>query len=121
MLYEYGFGYVWINDGVGNCSQVLNCFKQRLIDYSLQNLQQKIRDLPKSKCYQHFKSLLNVEMHLSMDISYYSRRILSNSRCSSHCLNVERVETNVFIIALDSVILILTETAMLLRMNFTLC
>ena len=24
-----------------------------------------------------------------MDISYYSRRILSNLRCSSHCLNVE--------------------------------
>ena len=23
VLYEYGFGYVWINDSVGKCSQLL--------------------------------------------------------------------------------------------------
>ena len=35
-------------------------------------------------------SPLKVEMYLSMDISYYSSRILSKLRCSSHCLNVEK-------------------------------
>ena len=44
VLYEYGFGYVWIYDGVGNCSQFLKCFERRHKDCSLKNLQQKIRD-----------------------------------------------------------------------------
>ena len=29
-------------------------------------------------------------MHLSKDISYYSRHIVFILRCSSHCLNVEK-------------------------------
>ena len=35
LLFENGFGYVWINNGVGNSSHFLKCFKQRLIDTSV--------------------------------------------------------------------------------------
>ena len=37
LVHEYDVGYVWINDGVGNCSQFLKCFKQRSLDTSAKN------------------------------------------------------------------------------------
>ena len=40
LLHENGFGFVWISCGVGNSSQFLTVFGQRLIDCSLQVLQQ---------------------------------------------------------------------------------
>ena len=89
ILFEYGFGFVWISNGVGDFQQFLKTFKERLIDCSNQWLHEKMTNSPKAKHYQHFYSLLNVEKYLLTDMSPQSRRILSNFRCSSHTLNVE--------------------------------
>jgi len=39
--------------------------------------------------YRHFKTLLDVERYLSIDIPYLYKRALSNFRCSGHSLNIE--------------------------------
>ena len=88
LLHENGFWFVWISDGVGDSSQFLKIFRQHLIDSSLQVLQRKIVDSSKANYYKYFKSLLNTERYLSIDMSLNNRRILSNFRCSSHCLNI---------------------------------
>ena len=40
--------------------------------------------------YKNFKTLLDVEKNLSIDLSYKYRRILANFRCSAHKLMIER-------------------------------
>ena len=37
-----------------------------------------------------FKSLLEVELYLSVDLSFEAQRLLSNFRCSSHNLMIEK-------------------------------
>ena len=44
MLFEYGFGYAWINNGVGDVSCFMLMLKTRLRDCTLQRLQQQIID-----------------------------------------------------------------------------
>ena len=87
---------MWISDGVGDSSQFLNIFRQRLIDCSLQVLQQNIGDSSKANYYKYFKSLLNTEIFLSIDMSFNNRCILSNFRCPSHCLNIEKGHQNCY-------------------------
>ena len=39
--------------------------------------------------YKSFKSLLNVESYLSLNIPFRQKRLLSRFRCSNHNLNIE--------------------------------
>ena len=39
--------------------------------------------------YKYFKTLLNVERYLSLDLSYKYRKAISNFRCSYHSLMIE--------------------------------
>ena len=61
LLYEHGFGFAWLNDGIGYPNNFIKCFKQRLKDCSMQYLQMKIQNSSKASHYKHFKSLLNIE------------------------------------------------------------
>ena len=36
MLYRYGFGYVWMNQGVGDTTAFINAFYQRVRDCAMQ-------------------------------------------------------------------------------------
>ncbi|KAH3795252.1 hypothetical protein DPMN_148800 [Dreissena polymorpha] len=47
MLFNYGFGFAWLANGVGNSSDFLSQFKNRLKDCALQELQSKINNSPK--------------------------------------------------------------------------
>ena len=55
LLRENGFWFVWISDGVEDSFQFLMIFKQRLIDCSIQVLQQKIGNSSKANYYKYFK------------------------------------------------------------------
>ena len=46
--------------------------------------------MSKAEHYKNFKTLLNVEKYLSIDISYNYRRVLANFRCSAHELMIEK-------------------------------
>ena len=43
-LTQNGFGYAWINQGVGNVRKFLNAFKERLIDCKWQNVQAHVNE-----------------------------------------------------------------------------
>ena len=90
LLFTYGFGYAWIFQDVGDESQFLKTFKQRLIDCFSQKMHSDIVSSPKGQHFQHFSSLLNVEQYLSLDLSYKLRKTLSNFRCSCHSLMIEK-------------------------------
>ncbi|MEW8544974.1 MAG: reverse transcriptase family protein, partial [Candidatus Thiodiazotropha sp.] len=90
LLFEHGFGYVWVANTVGDANRFIKIFKQRIKDISVQNWKSRIEESPKANHYKHFKSLLNVEKYLSVDLSYACRRTLANFRCSGHTLMIEK-------------------------------
>ena len=87
-LFKNGFGFAWISQEIGNTVSFIKQFKQRLIDYYSQNWHDAINSSKRCEFYSSFKSLLNVERYLLIDLSPYLRRSLSRFRCSSHKLNI---------------------------------
>ena len=59
-LFSYGFGIVWISQEVGNITQFVGIFKQRLKDCAFQVWHSEINDSPRCDFYKNFKCLLNV-------------------------------------------------------------
>ena len=56
LLFEHGFGYVWIADAVGNTNPFLSIFTQRFKDISLQNWRSSINNSPKAD---HFNTSIS--------------------------------------------------------------
>ena len=90
LLFQNGFGYAWIANTVGNVNNFISIFQRRIKDISLQNWQRNINDSPKTNYYKHFKSSLDVERYLFIDLSYIKRKTLANFRCCSHNLMIEK-------------------------------
>ena len=93
LLFQNGFGRAWMAKGEGNVCNFLNLFTRRLKDISLQNWHRQINDSPKALHYKHFKSQLDVEKYLSIDLSYICRKTLANFWCSSHNCYVQIYDT----------------------------
>ena len=90
LLFENGFGYVWISQDIGNANMFLNQFTGRLKDCALQKLSANINASSKSEHYKCFKTLLNTERYLLIDLPYLLKRRLANFRCSGHNLMIEK-------------------------------
>lgn len=90
LLFQHGFGHVWIADSVGDTKAFLFMFKQRIKDISIQNWQSSINNSPKAAHYKYFKSQLDTEKYLFIDLSFACRKALANFRCSSHSLQIEK-------------------------------
>ena len=94
LLFEYGFGYAWIADEVGDINSFLSNFTQRIKDISLQNWRSSINNSSKADHYKYFKTQLDVEKYLFIDLSFVCRKTLANFRCSSHKLQIEKGRHN---------------------------
>ena len=91
-MFQYGFGYAWLSEDVGDFNIFLSQFKQRLIDCSCQTLNGNIELSPKALSYKLYKSALNPEeKYLLISLPYQYKKLLSNFRCSEHNLMIERV------------------------------
>lgn len=64
-LERYGFGYVWLQQGVGNKTQFLKQFRQRLIDCYRQDWHWKICDSDRYTVYRCFKQIHQPEAYLN--------------------------------------------------------
>ena len=97
LLYRYGFGYVWENQGVGSVNQFLRVFKQRLIDCWRQDWHSCISakaHLPRAedrfRFYSEFKSSLVMSSYL-VDIKHVQvRNALIRFRLGVSCLKTHR-------------------------------
>ena len=89
LLYTYGFGIVWISQEIGDTSNFLKAFKQRLVDCANQNWHESINTSSRCYHYKNYKSLLNVEKYLQLDIPMKHRIALSKFRCSNHKFGIE--------------------------------
>ena len=89
LLFLYGFGYVWIAHDVGDTVSFINIFRQRLIDCFTQDWHATVNDSSRCYHYKHFKTLLNTERYLSIDLPVKIRRSLARFRASSHQFHIE--------------------------------
>ena len=87
LLYQYGFGYVWIVNEVGNQALFIQNFTQRLKECAYQSTFDDIGSSSKALTYKLYKSAIEPESHLSLPLSYIQKRMLSNLRWSSHVLS----------------------------------
>ena len=89
LLFTYGFGYMWIAKDVEDIGMFISQLKQRLIDCMTRWLHADISESSQCDTYKNFKSLLNVEKYLYIDIPFLLRKAFARFRCSSHKFNIE--------------------------------
>ena len=90
LLFTHGFGYVWVANTVGDANRFISIFLQRMKDISIQNWRSRLNESSKAEHYNQFKSLLEVEKYLFLDLSYLGRKTIAKFRCSSHNLMIEK-------------------------------
>ena len=73
-----------------NDKEFLKVFTQRIKYVFTQKWHSYINETPKALHYKRLKSLLTPELYLNTDISYVLKKTLSNFRCSSHDLMIEK-------------------------------
>ena len=91
LLYRYGFGHVWLNQGVEDIPLFLELFKQRLLDTSLQNWHSDVMDNRKLETYSTYKIDFCLETYLTIDMYHKHRIEYTRFRCSSHNLAIEKL------------------------------
>ncbi|KAH3891876.1 hypothetical protein DPMN_015986 [Dreissena polymorpha] len=89
ILFTYGFGYVWISQEIGDCDMFINVFRNRLIDCFTQNWHDTVSNSSRCHHYSHFKTLLNIERYLIIEMPAKHKIAYAKFRCSNHKLQVE--------------------------------
>ena len=90
LLFRNGYGYVWLNQGVGNEELFLHDFKKRLIDCSLQEWTAELNSNSRLSEYKLFKINFDAEYYLSCVKTRKYRIALCKLRCSSHNFAIEK-------------------------------
>ena len=94
LLFKYGFGLVFICQGVGDTKCFIDEFKDRLKSCFQQEWSSDINNMSKLKTYCTFKSMLEPEKYLDVVKIKKYRRALSKFRCSNHNLSIETGRRN---------------------------
>ena len=94
LLFTYGFGYTWISQDVGDKNMFISSFKQRVIDCCTQKWNDDVSNSSRCHHYKHYKSLLNTEKYLSIDLTPKYKIALSNFRGLNHKLQIEQGRHN---------------------------
>ena len=90
VMYKYGFGYVWINQGVGDVDMFVAAFKQRLKDCATQDWHDSMMMNERLRDYCTCKSVLEPEKYVT-DISIHRyKKALAKLRMSNHSLHIEK-------------------------------
>ena len=89
LLRRYGFGVVWLEQGVGYEEEFLCIFEQRLKDCCMQEWQSDVLKNSKLCTYSLFKTHFCLESYVSLDLPRCFIRSFTKLRCSNHTLMIE--------------------------------
>ena len=84
LLFTYGFGYVWLNEEVGDIDMFIRTFKQRIVDCAKQKWHARLSDLGKARHYRFIMPLLETANYLKLNVPIKYQIALSKLRCSIH-------------------------------------
>ena len=89
LLYMFGFGNVWEQQGVDNVGDFMRIFKERLRDCYVQNWNATKVETSKLSLYNLFKHNFEPEPYLLLNIPRRLRRCLAKFRTTSANLEIE--------------------------------
>lgn len=89
VLFMYGFGEVWENQGVENEMLFFEIFKQRLKDVCFQNWSEYLSNSSKCEFYTKVKDGISVNENIQK-LSYNLRWYIYSILCSNHKLAIEK-------------------------------
>ena len=90
ILLTNGFGCIWCNQNVENCSTFISLFKQRMTDQFVQSMFAVFHNSPKCLLYKHVVSNnLCLQPYLQKPIALKYKHILSKYGLSAHSLSIE--------------------------------
>ena len=79
-LFQFGFGYVWVNQGVQNEKQFLSVFRQRLIDCQWQLWDIHVQTSDRFSLFRTFSSSHERKTYLQLNIDRHLRFLLTRFR-----------------------------------------
>ena len=79
-LYELGFGYVWLQQGVGDIQGFIRMLRTRMIDCRWQDWSRHIQDSDRFDFYRQFNSIHCVPTYLKVDMNKHLKRIMTHFR-----------------------------------------
>ena len=79
-LLEYGFGFVWFSQGVGNVDSFVKAFRQRLIDCSWQRWSDHIQNSHRYEFYRNFCNSPDLKPYLILDMDKHLKFITTRFR-----------------------------------------
>ena len=80
-MFQYGFGYVWLSEDVGDLNIFMKTCKQRLIDCSMQDLPAIISASGKARHYRFIMLSIQVANYIFYNIPIEFRIALSKLKC----------------------------------------
>ena len=89
LLFQFGFGHVWLNAFSVEPNTFTSAFKLRLIDSFQQTWRNDVVSNNKLHLYNNFKCDFNYEPYLNFVCDRTLRQILTKFRLSSHALRTE--------------------------------
>jgi hypothetical protein len=79
-LSQYGFGHVWVNQGVGNMKEFIRVFRERLIDCRWQNWNSHVTQSDRFTWYRMLNSSHSIPLYLLLDIDRHMKRMMTMFR-----------------------------------------
>jgi hypothetical protein len=94
VLYMYGFGYVWEEQGVGDVSGFVRCFKERLIDCAKQDWHSSLMSHDFYATYASYKQSVDLCPYFFCINNIFVRRALTRFRFGMSGLNDRSLNYN---------------------------
>ena len=88
LLLRCGFGDVWYNQGVGDISHFLRCFKSRIKDIDIQEWRTRLENSTRASFYREYKLSFESSSYLNFIYVKGHRMALTRLLTSSHSLHV---------------------------------
>ena len=76
-LFQYGFGFVWMNQGVGRVNEFIRAFRERLIDCRWQDWEDHVQTSDRFSMYRNFNSISHcTKTYITMNMDRHLKRIM---------------------------------------------
>ena len=80
-LFQYGFGFVWMNQGVGRVNEFIRAFRERLIDCRWQDWEDHVQTSDRFSMYRSFNSISHcTKTYITMNMDRHLKRIMTKFR-----------------------------------------
>ena len=80
-MFQYGFGFVWMNQGVGRVNEFIRAFRERLIDCRWQDWEDHVQTNDRFSVYRSFNSISYcTKICITMNMDRHLKRIMTKFR-----------------------------------------